>query len=51
MFVLETSNAKAARIMSFLMAVVLLLTGSFGALLTLHIYVSRRDLSRRGLES
>jgi len=39
MFVIETRSSKAARKMSILMGIAMALSGSFGALLTLHMYV------------
>jgi hypothetical protein len=39
MLVIQTGNAKHFRKYAKFMAVVLFLTGSFGALLTLHWYV------------
>jgi hypothetical protein len=39
MFVLETKGSAAARKMSILMMVLCAVTGSFGALFTLHTYV------------
>ena len=47
MFIVETGTSKAAKIMSVVMGIALVLTGSFGALFTLHIYVSRPRLLRR----
>jgi hypothetical protein len=38
MFVVQTSGAKASRRKSVLMCITLALTGSIGALLTLHVY-------------
>ncbi len=39
MFVLESRAAKGARRMSILVGIALAITGSFGLLLTLHVYV------------
>jgi hypothetical protein len=39
MFVVESGKAKAAKKMSWVMAIACLLHGSLGALLTLHTYV------------
>jgi hypothetical protein len=47
MFVIETKNAKAAKKMSVVMGIAFLLTGYFGALLTMHTYVSRRPSRAR----
>jgi hypothetical protein len=38
MFVVHTSGAKACRKMSVLMGIALAITGSFAAILTLHVY-------------
>jgi hypothetical protein len=39
MFILESKTAKAAKKMSILMGTAFVLTASFGAILTMHIYV------------
>jgi hypothetical protein len=40
MFVVQTARAKRTKKYSVIMGILLLLTGSFGALFTLHIDVS-----------
>ena len=39
MFIVESKSSRAARKMSFVIAVALLLVGSFGGVLTMHFYV------------
>lgn len=39
MFVMETQSAKVARKAGIMAAIAFVLTGSFGVLLTMHIYV------------
>jgi len=41
MFIVEANTAQAAKKMSILMGILFVLTGSFGALFTMHIYVKR----------
>jgi hypothetical protein len=48
MFVIETSTAKAAKKISIVMGILFVLTASFGALLTMHIYVKPSPASPRG---
>jgi hypothetical protein len=48
MFVIETKNAKAAKKMSVVMGIAFLLTGMFGALLTMHTYVKPSPAPARG---
>jgi hypothetical protein len=49
MFVIETKNAKAAKKMSVVMGIAFLLTGYFGALLTMHTYVKPSPPPARGV--
>lgn len=39
MFIMESKTGNAARKWSFMMMIIFLVTGSFGALLTMHFYV------------
>jgi hypothetical protein len=39
MFIVETTSARPARKIAIFMAVVFAITGSFGALFTMHFYV------------
>jgi len=40
MFIVETNRAEAAKKMSILMGIMFVLTASFGAFFTMHIYVN-----------
>jgi len=48
MFIVETKAAKAAKKMSIVMGIAFVVTASFGALLTMHIYVKRSRPTQRG---
>jgi hypothetical protein len=49
MFIHETDGAKASKKMAILMGALFVLLASFGALLTMHIYIKRSSPVPPGL--